>query len=175
MVERGLFVLRPPSDGAHEMARLGSLLKRGYNLPSRLLPPHLIHLTVQWLEDYESIEPWLPLARRAGASVSMGSFDVAFDRVESWRNALVLRAGEGSASLTSLHRHLGSALKKVGLGANVRSSFTPHISLLRGESHVEEQMVKTFRWTVSELLLVISYVGQSRHVVVESWPLRVRH
>ena len=91
--------------------------------------------------------------------------------MEMWSDALVLR-GTGMTALSELHSKLGDALKKVGLGRWVKSSFTPHVTLMRGSGYVETQMVKTFRWTVREFVLVNSLVGQGTYVPLATWQLQ---
>ncbi len=91
--------------------------------------------------------------------------------MEMWFDALVLR-GNGMTALSELHRKLGNALTKVGLGERVKSSFTPHVTLMRGSGYVETQMVKTFRWTVREFVLVNSLVGRGTYVPLATWQLQ---
>ena len=157
------------------MPSLAGLLKRGYALTGKPFRPERLHSTLHDLNSYDDLPPELVMrARHAAATVAMPPFEVVFDRAETFSGGpndrpLVLRGGD---SLVPLQRAIGDALTSVGLGAFVEQSFTPHITLLRGEGLVEEQAVETFRWTVREFALVNSLVGQSKYVVLDQWALR---
>ena len=61
-----------------------------------------------------------------------------------------------------------------GIGKYVRSSFKPHVTLLYDDGHVPPQTSLPIGWTVDELVLIHSLVGQSRHIVLGRWPLQGR-
>lgn len=43
---------------------------------------------------------------------------------------------------------------------------------MRGPTAVDNQTVKSFRWTVGEFALVNSLVGQGRYIELGRWPLQ---
>jgi 2'-5' RNA ligase len=49
------------------------------------------------------------------------------------------------------------------------AGFTPHITLMRGATSVEDQQVQAFRWTVDDFALVHSING--RYVELRRWKL----
>jgi len=175
MTDRPLFMLRPEIAQAQAMADLTGELKRGYGLTGKPFASDRLHSTLHHLGDYVELSPELvTMAKRAAATVAMPPYEVTFDRVVTFsgspgRRPLVLRGGDG---IVPLQRAIGEAMTKVGLGAFVNQSFTPHITLLWGAGIVEEQAVETFRWTVREFALVNSRVGQGEYVVLGQWLLR---
>ena len=177
MTNRLLFMHRPDMGKAEAMVGLTELLKRGYALTGRPFPPDRLHSTLQNLGDYTDLSPeMVAAARRAAATVTMPPFEVAFDRVMTFSGGpgnrpLVLRGGDG---IVPLQRAIGEAMAKAGLGAFVNRTFTPHITLLRGDGVIEEQVVETFCWTVREFVLVNSLVGQGKYIELGRWPLRGR-
>jgi RNA 2',3'-cyclic 3'-phosphodiesterase len=178
MTNRLLFMHRPEEGTAQAMVGLTDLLKRGYALTGNPFPPDRLHSTLQNLGDYSDLSPALvAAARRAAVIVAVPPVEVAFDRVMTFSGGpgnrpLVLRGGAG---VVPLQRAIGKAMAKVGLGAFVNRSFTPHITLLRGDGVVEEQAVETFCWTVREFVLVNSLVGQGKYVELGRWSLGGDH
>ena len=73
------------------------------------------------------------------------------------------------AALTAFRRELGTALRQVWPDWLRPAGFTPHITLMRGATCVEEQQVETFRWTVNDFALVHSIGG--RYVELGRWKL----
>jgi 2'-5' RNA ligase len=108
------------------------------------------------------------LANRAAGLIRTSPFVVEFDRIDSWSDALVLLGKDEPTPLKTFRHELGAALKRVGLGR--KAGFTPHVTLMRGRTAVEQQAVKTFRWTVNEFVLVNSYQG--KYVELARRPLR---
>jgi 2'-5' RNA ligase len=160
---------------ARRMPPLAGKLKRDYGLSGKPFAAERLHATLHDLGAYLSLPPELVArAREAASSVVLPPFEVVFDRVHTFSGRpgdrpLVLRGGE---ELVALQHAIGEAMRKAGLGTFVNRSFTPHITLLRGEGAVEEQMVETFRWTVREFTLVNSLVKRSKYVSIERWALR---
>lgn len=166
-----LFMIRVPDDVAQEMVMLARLLRRGYGLVNWTYDAARLHVTLFELGDHVDLPPRLvDAASRAAASVRAAPFEVTFDRLEAWADALVLRCDDGSSPLTMLRAQLGAMLKRVGL--DHRSDFTPHVSLMRGATPVEAQHVKAFRWTVEAVALVNSLSGHGKYVELGRWPLR---
>lgn len=52
-----------------------------------------------------------------------------------------------------------------------RKGFKPHVTLLYDAKNIPEHPVHPVGWTVSELVLVRSYVGLGRHEHLARWPL----
>ena len=71
-----------------------------------------------------------------------------------------------------MERELSAALRRAGLDWLHKAAVTPHITLMRGPTAVDDQTVKSFRWTVGEFALVNSLVGQGSYVELGRWPLQ---
>jgi RNA 2',3'-cyclic 3'-phosphodiesterase len=168
---RPLLLVVPEVGVARDMVALGMLAKRDYDLRGRLFPAHRLHVTMHHFGEHaDPPEDIVARVKEAASAVCAERFEVAFDFMEMWSDALVLR-GTGMAALNELHRKLGVALRKVGLGEWVKAGFTPHVTLMRDRGYVETQMVMTFRWTVREFVLVNSLVGRTTYVPLGAWRL----
>jgi 2'-5' RNA ligase len=168
---RPLLLVVPEADVARDMVGLGALAKRDYGLQGQLFPAHRLHVTMHHFGDHaDPPDDIIARVQEAAFTVCAERFEVSFDFMEMWSDALVLR-GTAIIALGGLHRKLGDALKKVGLGGRVKASFTPHVTLMRDRGYVETQMVKTFRWTVREFVLVNSLIGRATYVPLATWQL----
>jgi 2'-5' RNA ligase len=148
-----------------------------FGLRGRLLDSLCLHITLHGVGEFEGLpRARIAQANEAACSVSMPAFDVDFDRAMSFgsngqNRPLVLRGSVGHAELRRLHRLLGEAMRRVGLWRTVRSSFTPHVTMLYDSRTVAERPVPLVRWTVREFVLVHSPQGHSRHNHLSRWEL----
>jgi len=63
-------------------------------------------------------------------------------------------------------------MEDAGFSVNgVKSSYTPHVTLLYDSQRVVQQAVETVAWTVREFVLVHSLLGQTRHIALMRWSL----
>lgn len=163
--------------------RIGALAqeqKRKHGLKGQPIALDRSHVTLFHLGDHLELRADIVSAAQAAAeSLVAAPFDVAFDRVASFRGRarnlpFVLRADEGAeciAALVAYQKTLGDALKKNGLAKWVRTQFTPHVTLMYDDQAVAEQLVEPIGWTVNELVLVHSLLGEKKHVPLARWPL----
>jgi 2'-5' RNA ligase len=175
--DRLFFGLFPDATAAGRIAGLADRLRAEHRLAGRPLQADRLHVTVSHVDDFAGLpDRVVAAARDAGASVRAAPFDIAFDRVASFANRrdkkpFVLRGGDGLAPLIAFQQALSLAMAKAGLGRYVETRFTPHVTLLYDAALVPEQPVEPIRWTVRELVLVHSLLGQTRHVALGRWPL----
>ncbi len=168
-----LFMIRLPMDVAQQVIGLVDLLKRDHGLANWTYDAQRLHITLFRFGQHVDLPPVLvERAKQAAALVEVPPFEVTFKRIEAWPDALVLLCEDGLTSLSAFRRELSVALERAGLDWTHKAAFTPHITLMRGPTTVDAQMVKTFRWTVGEFVLVNSLVGQGRYVELGRWPLR---
>jgi 2'-5' RNA ligase len=170
-----LFLALLPDAGARgQLAGLAQQLRGEHDLRGAALAPERFHVTLRSLGSYAGLPPQLvEQARQAGAALVQPAFRVEFDRVMSFSRALVLRGGAGLAGLARFEQALDLALVQSGLGRYARP-YTPHLTLLyEGGAKVAERPVLPVGWMATEFVLLHSLVGQTRHIVLERWPLLV--
>jgi 2'-5' RNA ligase len=169
------FAIFPAMAAAASMAQLTRRLCDEHGLKGKPLATERLHISLLSLGEYAGLpEGIVPVASEVAATVAALPFDVAFDRVMTFRGKrpLVLRGGDGLAALMAFQSVLGAAMTKAGLGRSVRSNFTPHVTLIYADRDVAEQAVEPVRWTVREFVLVHSLLRKSQYISLGRWPLR---
>lgn len=175
--DRLFFGIIPDATAAARIADVAGALRARHRLAGKPLLTERFHITVSHLDDFAGLpERVIAAALDAGASVKASPFEVVFDRAASFQNRsdnkpFVLLGGDGLAPLRSFQQTLSMAMARVGLGRYVERSFTPHVTLLYDGSLVPEEPVEPIRWTVRELVLVHSLLGQTKHVALGRWTL----
>ena len=165
------FALRPPPQLRPRIERLGRGLKRAHGLDGHSIGQNRLHATLASVHD-----PRYPLREVVSRAASVAAqlryqrFSVRFESTQSFdvhrrHFPLVLRGG--SDGLTGFHRALSAQMR--GAGFDVPVSFTPHITLLWADRWVEEYPIAPIHWTVEDFVLVMSMVGQSRHILLGRW------
>lgn len=163
-----LLMLRVPTVPAERASGLKDLLACDYGLRNFAYDAGRLHITLFNLGEEVSGER-VALVERIASRVTTSPFEVEFDRVTSWPDALVLLGDDKPTALTAFRRALGTALRRVWPDRLRPAGFTPHITLMRGATCVEEQQVQAFRWTVTDFALVHSING--RYVELGRWTL----
>jgi 2'-5' RNA ligase len=171
------FAILPDTAAAMRAVELMRRLGGDYGLKGGSLKTNRLHVSLYGLGDYAGgPHGMIATAIEAAATIVAPPFDVAFDRVMSFRGArkrpLVLCGGDGLGALMAFQQTLKVAMAKAGLGRGARSRFTPHMTLAYDDGDVHELAVETIGWTVHELVLVHSLRGQGRYVPLARWPLR---
>lgn len=162
-----LYVMaKPPPDVA---ARIAALPR---NDPRR--GPDLLHVTLLSLFDLHHAPPgWLPAVIAALDAFESPPFPLAFDRIEN-RRAVTLRTREplteARAFQAALVRHLLAYRAPLMLGTTP----APHLTIHYGGDRLRAETIAPVGWTVDEILLVESVVGQTKHVEHGRWRLRAR-
>lgn len=173
------FGLRVGQDVAARIDRIGREAARSHGLRGSLLGGSRYHVSLCGLGCYESppralVAAACAVAERFGAE----SFDVEFDKMMSFINPgsggklpLVLTGGAGLDALRAFRRDLRARLVAERMDRHDRAAFNPHLTLLYDRRVVAPFDVPPIRWRVSDLCLIHSLVGHSRHDVVGRWPL----
>jgi 2'-5' RNA ligase len=167
-MSRLLLMLRVPTAPAERASALKDRLARDYGLRNFAYDATRLHITLLNLGEEASPER-VALVDRVASRVTMSPFEVAFNLVTSWPDALVLLSGDKPEALIAFRRELATALRRVWPDRLHPAGSTPHITLMRGATFVEEQQVETFRWTVNDFALVHSIGG--RYVELRRWTL----
>lgn len=175
----GLFLaLTPPAEKLSMIAEHTNRLRSAHSLRGKPLAPSCLHVSLHSLGVHDGVPPILVKAVNAAmATVGVPPFDVTFESALSfanrrWTKPVVLRAGGDLAALLELHRILGEAMIRAGLGRWVTRYFTPHMTLLYDRRIVDEHAIQAFGWTVTDVALVHSLIGRGRHIHLARWPLR---
>lgn len=174
----GLFLaLVPPAATAERVGELIQRLRYSHGLRGKALSPSRLHLTLHYLGAYNGLpKKLIETVCTAAPAVSVPPFEISFDRALSFPNKrqarpLVLRAGKDIVSLTMLHRVMGEAMTRSGLGRWVTPHFTPHMTLLYDRCLVDEHPIEALGWTVTDFVLVHSLIGRGTHNHLARWPL----
>lgn len=171
------FAVPPDPEAARRMTDVGARLKDRYDLPGRVHPAHLLHISLAHVGKFTGLPaPIVSAARRAGAAVRMAPFEVSFDRAIGFsggQHPLVLRCGRGDGEFTELRKAIAGAMLRAGFRADPSVGLTPHVTLVyNGLSVPSTVLDQPISWTVRELVLVDSLQGRSRHVHLGRWPLQ---
>lgn len=153
---------KPPPEVAAQIAALPR------NDPKRT--PDLLHVTLLLLFDLHARPEWLPPVIAALEAFEGQSFPLLFDRIEE-RKAVTLRSrmplAEARGFQARLVRHLVECRAPLMLGTTPE----PHVTINYRGDRLGSRKIDPIGWTVEEMLLVESVVGQTRHVVHGRWPL----
>lgn len=155
---------KPPPDVA---ARIAALPR---NDPGR--GPDLLHVTLMKLFDLHHAPPeWLPAVIAALDGLDASAFPLSFDRIENHK-AVTLRTrdplAEARAFQAALVRHLLERRAPIMLGTTPE----PHVTINYHGDRLRGGKTEPIGWTVDEILLVESVVGQGKHVEHGRWSLR---
>ena len=175
--DRLFFAIRPSDEACAQMVKLTAHLRAEHGLKGSPIKPERLPSTLHHLGDHVGVPRALvDQAHAAAASLAVPAFDVAFERVASFarpRNLpLVLRGDKGLVPLVAFQHALGAAMARSGLGRRVEAHFTPHVTLLYDDRQVTEKGIEPIVWTVDELVLVHSLLGQTVHKTLARWPLK---
>jgi 2'-5' RNA ligase len=171
------FAVLPDDDAREQLWRLSHRVRDDHRLAGRPLRINRSHVALLDLGSFAQVpEEIVEAARHAALSLDMPAFDVAFNRVQTFRArrsdpATVLRGSDECLSgLMTLAEKLRGALAETGL--EVAPLRTPHVTLIHGDRAVPEELVEPIRWTVGDLVLLKSFTGDSPYIELGRWPLR---
>lgn len=168
--------LFPPQPAREIAANLARVFRTKYCLRTQPLRPDRLHASLYSLGRFRSVpREVLETPEPAVHDCDIPPFDVAFDRALSFENndrrPFVITGGDGLAALKDFHHHLRTWVNRTFGVPNLRTSFTPHITLLYDRQNIPQQPVDPVRWQVTEFSRVLSVVGQSRYVHLDRWRL----
>ena len=171
------FAVLPDHSTAFLAETLALGLTRVHGLKGRPMDADRLHLTLCGVRlEHGALLETVEKARAAAARVDAGPVEVSLDMARSFShrdgsNPFVLACGNPSDGLLALRRQLGLALRMDGMG-EACTGFTPHMTLSWADRMVEDSPILPVRWMARDFALVLSLVGQSRHITLGRWPLR---
>lgn len=155
---------KPPPEVA---ARIAALPR---NDPGRA--PELLHVTLLKLFDLASAPPdWLPRVITALDALDGQAFALSFDRIEIGKVVKLVNRAElpqARAFQAGLVRHLLEHKAPLMPGTTP----VPHITINYKDDRQGNRATDPIAWTATEVMLVESVVGQTRHVEQGRWQLR---
>lgn len=173
--DRLMFLLYPDPATAEKIGVEARRLRESLGLRGQPLLTDRFHITLHHLGDYAGLpNDMVAKGKMAGGALSSAPFEVVFDKAVSFanrpgNNPFTLQGGEGVAALIAFQQALG--LKMAGAALKPDKQFVPHITLLYDGQVVPAQAIAPIRWTVDRFVLVQSKLGQTQHIVLQSWDL----
>jgi 2'-5' RNA ligase len=178
------FAVLPPEEIRSDLTRLRLQTIERERIVGRPVPSERLHISIARLCDCAPAD--LPklmkstacLADEIASRVTMPRFDVSFDRLQTFINVdkktrerkSLLVLCDGSPSQVSRFYALFRA-SFARRGVPLPKVFNPHLTLYYGNRPIAPRDVAPLRWTVQEFVLVQSFHGQSKHVILKRWPL----
>jgi 2'-5' RNA ligase len=169
MTERIFFAIAPDAEAIARIGALTAELKAQHGMQGRPIAAAKLHCTLCNLGDFPGMPDAL-IARASAAAAQVAAatspFTARFDGARSFVNRarnrpFVLTGADGVTGVTALYRNLAGALLKAGVTGNPHS-YTPHVTLLYDDVTAPPQAVAPLEWTVRELVLLHSHIGQAR-------------
>lgn len=160
-----LYVMaKPPLDAA---ARITALPR---NDPKR--GPELLHVTLTTLFDLATAPPaWLPAVIAALDGFEGNRFALSFDRIRVGK-CVTLRSREPLLEARAFQAALIRFLLERGAPIMLGTTPEPHVTINYTDDRQGNRAIEPIGWTVDQILLVESVVGQARHVEHGRWVLR---
>ena len=62
-------------------------------------------------------------------------------------------------------------MMKAGLARQAEKTFTPHVTLFYDQHRIDEYAVEPVSWTIRDLVLVHSRLGETQHIPLGRFPL----
>lgn len=168
------FATLPPDPIRPAMEMLARTVRKAHGLHGRPITRECLHNTLAVVQDPRYLlRKNIERAKSVGDRISYPSFSARYEWTGSFdvhrdRYPLVLRGG--LQSLIGLQQEIGMQMKRAGF--DVASSYTPHVTLLWADRPVADHPIAPIAWTVTDFVLVMSLVGETRHIHVARWPLQ---
>lgn len=169
------FAAQPPAPVADRIEQVWRLAGTDSHFRASTL-----HLTVLGVEHAAAIDPWLvDHLRHAMAGFHFAPFTLVFDRLQTFRTSadrhdrrdfpIVLATETRDEAMNAFANALRQRLFPARRG---RVAVTPHVTLAYGPGFAEDRLLASpVRWTVTDITLIDSHVGLTRHVPLGRWPL----
>ncbi len=176
-----VFLAVLPDRGAIEhLSEITAGLRTRHGLKGRPRPLDHLHITLHYFDDYVEVQD--NLIRVVGQACEIAAeltppFEITLDRAVSFRgrpesSPLVLTGrADGNADLTSLHKTLLKELVKARCVGKGSSGLKPHLTLLYDGRRIAEEAIDPVIWRISEIVLISSEVGATKHHHLGQWKL----
>jgi 2'-5' RNA ligase len=167
MPDNLFFALMPDRPTSDLLARRALATCRKLGLTGKPISAERLHVT---LFDFDYYTPeWAQLALERANRVTFSAFEISFARAMSFKareaKPFVLTSADHSGDVRSLVNQLATACD-----AKPRRSVTPHLTLVWDRQLIAPYDITPVGWTVRDIVLVRSFVGQSRYEILGRWP-----
>jgi 2'-5' RNA ligase len=170
-----IFVIRPAGSALAGIEAQCAALQAQHGLGHGFIGADRLHITLQFVSwEREAVHRFLPQAEAIVSRLPLAPFEVSLTEAlscQSGRRGHPLVLGGENPAIEALCRGLGDAMRHLGLGSFVKRSVTPHLTLLYDPKLVPAQPIEPISWRATELTLIHSVQGHSRHDVLARWPL----
>jgi len=149
-----------------DIHQTGQFLCETRGLVGRPLDLNRSHLTVLHVGSYRGMPREEEIQKTQIECLRIASatqpFEVRLDEVMSFPNGrerkpLVMCTGRRNRPLVQLHQELSLAIT----GWDTSPIFKPHVTMLYDKQTVGKMSVEPVTWTAKEIVLVLSYTGQT--------------
>lgn len=170
------FALRPDAAAAERIRALALRVRKLEGLEGRVFELEQLHVTLRYLGSWEELPAdALAVADEVARSLRAEPFGLSFDRVMSFERTrgqppLVLCGDEECDALLKVRGRLSVELDKTHRFKPDHGGFKAHVTMLYDWKRVSPLAVAPIAWTVSEMLLIRSHQGLTRHEVVARYP-----
>lgn len=173
--QRLIAVAFPDLYACEDLHRLARSACATFKLSGKPFPLKRYHLSLCCFKEEMNVPAyWVEWAREECARIASGTppFEMTLDQQMSLsetaeRKPLVMCPTKRSQTLTEMFSDFYPAL-----GEKQRApQMTPHVTLLYDPQSVTPRAVEPVNWTIKEIALLISHVGQSRYEPIERFLL----
>lgn len=159
-----------------QVDQLAPALCSKHDLRGKLRPINIRHLTLCHIDDYDGIPATVvdAVSRAcAEAASKVDPLDIQLDHAMSFPSsqAFVLCDNDGNAELRSFQRLLFQTLIKHGVRPRDRQPPRPHVTLTYDDKIVAIEPIEPVCWTAHEIVLVHSFIGQTKYERLGQWQL----
>jgi RNA 2',3'-cyclic 3'-phosphodiesterase len=150
-----------------------------FGLGGKFRPLEILHMTLHHIGDYPEVsEQIIETIGKACTIAFTGqpSLEITFDHIMSFSGKpgnlpFVLASPNGNDPLIKLHHRLITELAKVNLARLGDFKFVPHVTMLYDRKSIPVQPIAPISWKASEVVLVLSHLGETKYDLLRSWKL----
>jgi len=172
-MHRLFFAIFPDPPALAAIGRVVARLQAEKVLRGRWTAPAKYHVTARFLGDHADPAVVTARARAAAEQVRVAPFDIAFDRIVTFRGrhqspCVVRCTSESDVAIEALWRGLGAASSDVR--AEAAGRFVPHLTIAYADRMLDVPIaIEPVLTRIKAFALVDSHDAQ--HEVLARWPL----